>query len=62
MVIPAIAQYLVGSVARPARFPSHGQDGVEQWQELGNVIAVSASERDGEWGAMRVGQEVMFGS
>jgi hypothetical protein len=49
MVIPAIAQYLVGSVARPARFPSHGQDGVEQLRELGNVIAVSASERDGEW-------------
>nr|BFE53262.1 hypothetical protein GCM10017745_66890 [Saccharothrix mutabilis subsp. capreolus] len=35
----------VGPTARPSRPCEEGWDGVEQWQQLGDVIAVGTSQR-----------------
>lgn len=40
--------------------PSNRRDGVEQGQELGDVVSVAAGEGDGEWGAVAVDNQVVF--
>jgi hypothetical protein len=37
-------------------------DGVQQWQELGDVVPVATRERDGERGSATVDEQVVFGA
>ena len=39
-----------------------GRDGVEQRDQLGDIVSVPAGERDGERGAVCVGDQVMLGA
>ncbi len=37
-------------------------NGIEQRQELGDVVPVAAGERDGEWGSVAVDDQVVLGA
>jgi hypothetical protein len=50
------------SVAGPAGLAADRWDGVEQWEELGDVVAVAAGDRDGQRDAVAAGQQVMLGT
>ncbi len=49
-------------VARPSSPPPDRRDRVEQRQQLGDVVAVAAGERDGEWGSVPVDYQVVLGA
>ncbi len=44
VVVGAVGEHLVGALAGPATAASHGWELVDQWQELGDVVAVAAGE------------------
>ena len=48
--------------ARPSSYPPDRRDRVEQRQQLGDVVAVAAGERDGERGSMPVDYQVVLGA
>lgn len=52
----------VGLAARAADAAADWRDGVEQGQELGDVVAVGASEVNRQRDAMPVGDQVVFGA
>jgi hypothetical protein len=62
VVVAAVAHDYVRATTRPAHPPAHAGDGVEQRDELGDVVAVAAREADGERDAARDGQEVVLGA
>lgn len=60
VVVAAIAHNRVGATTRPAHPAADAGDGVEQRDELGDVVAVAARQADRERDAARIGQEVML--
>jgi hypothetical protein len=60
VVVAAVGEERVGFAARSSDPASDRWDRVEQGQELGDVVAVAASQQDGERGAVSVGDEVVF--
>lgn len=48
--------------ARPSSQPPDRRDRVEQRQQLGDIVAVAAGERDGERGSMPVDYQVVLGT
>ena len=62
VVVAAIGGHALGPLPRPADASTHSRDGVEQRDQLGDVVAVAAGERPGERDPARVDQEVMLGS
>jgi hypothetical protein len=62
VVIAAIGEQQVGFLAWPADLPGDrpGVQIVEQRQQLGDVVAVGAGQRDGQRDAGRVDQQMMF--
>ena len=62
VVIATIGQDQVGLLARPAAFAGDrpGVQVVEQRQQLGDVIAVAAGQRDGQRDAGGVDEQVVF--
>ena len=61
-VVAAVAEELVGSAARSTEDAAHGRHSVEQWDQLGNVVTVAASEREGKRGAALVDDQVVLGA
>ena len=61
-VVAAVAEELVGSAARSTDEAAHGRHSVEQWDQLGDVVAVAAGEREGERDAALVDDQVVFGA
>ncbi len=57
VVVAAVAEEAVGSVAWPS-----DQAGDGRGLQLGDVVAVSAGRRDGEWDALAVDDEVVLGA
>jgi hypothetical protein len=55
MVIAPVAQHRVGLAPRRARLAAYRRDGVQQGDELGDVVAVAASDRDRQRDAIAVG-------
>jgi hypothetical protein len=51
---------LVGSAARAADGPPHRRDGVDERDQLGDVVAVAAGEREGERDAGLVDNQVVL--
>jgi hypothetical protein len=46
VVIAAVGQDAVGALAGPADLPGDRRDGVDERQQLGDVVAVAAGQRD----------------
>jgi hypothetical protein len=59
-VVGPVGVHRVGSVFGPAYFAAYGWDGVDEFEELGDVVAVAAGQDDGEWDARAVGDDVVF--
>ncbi len=60
VVVAAVAEHDVGAAAGPAAFTPHGRHGLEEWDQLGDVVAVAAGECGGERDAGGVGDQVVF--
>lgn len=64
MVIAAVGKKQVRSVAGPARLTGDRTPAefIQQWHQLGDIVAVTAGERDGQWDPARVDQQVVLGA
>lgn len=62
VVIATISENTVGLLAWPADLPGHGPsvEVFDQREQLGHVVAVAAGQRDREWDAVRVYEEVVL--
>ncbi|KUH38597.1 hypothetical protein ATE80_12015 [Streptomyces kanasensis] len=60
VVVAAVAEQAVGSVAWASDHAGDGRDLLQQGYQLGDVIAVAAGQRDGEWDAVAVDDEVVL--
>ncbi len=60
VVVAAVAEEAVGSVAWPSGGDGRGL--LQRGYQLGDVVAVSAGRRDGEWDALAVDDEVVLGA
>ena len=59
-VVAAVGAHPVGSTSRPADATAHRRHPVDQWDELGYVVAVAACECPGERDPGRVDEEVVL--
>ena len=60
VIVAAVGEQRARSAARPSDPSPHGRHAVEQLDQLGDVVAVAAGERPGEWDAAAVYEEVML--
>ncbi len=60
VVIAAVGDHALGPTAGPAGLAPHRRDGVQQRQQLGDVVAVAAGQTDGQRDAGRVDQQMVF--
>ncbi len=60
VVVAAVGEEHVGPSARPADDSGHCRDLVQQGQQLGDVVAVSAGQRHRERDPLAVGEDVVF--
>ena len=62
VVVTAIGEHQVGLLARPAAFALHWPSVqlLEQRDELGDVVAVAAGQRDGQRDTGRVDEQVVL--
>ena len=59
-VVAAVSSQPVGPPARPADFAADGRDTVEQRDQLGDVVAVTAGNRERERDPGGIDQEVVL--
>ena len=59
-VVGAVGQECSWSSPRPAAFALQGWDGLDERQQLGDVVAIGAGEDAGERDAIGVGDQVVF--
>jgi len=62
MVVAAVGDQAVGSSARPSNGAADGGDAVQERDQLGDVVAVAARDREGERSSGRVDEEVVLGA
>ena len=62
VVVASVGSNTVGPPARPADLAAHWRDLVDQWDQLGDVVAVAAGDAPGEREAAAVYQEVVLGA
>ncbi len=62
VVVAAVGGQALGSVSRPADTAAYRRDAFEEWDQLGDVVAVAAGDRPGERDPGRVDQEVVLGA
>ena len=62
VVVAAVGDHTVGPAARPADNAAHVRDRVEEWDQLGDVVAVAAREREGERDPARIDEEMVLGA
>ncbi len=60
VVVTSVAEEAVGSVAWPSDQAGDRWDLLQQGDQLGDVVAVSAGQGDGEWDALAVDDEVVL--
>lgn len=60
MVIASVREHPLGPSAWVSSPAAHRSDGVDQRQELGDIIAMSAREADRQRNAVRVGQQMVL--
>ena len=61
-VIAAVGNESLRTPPRPADTAAHCRDGVDEREQLGDVVAVAASEPPGQWQPGAVGQEMVLGA
>lgn len=62
LVVGAVGVDPLGSVARSAASVSGGWDGLDQWRQLGDVVAVAAGQGGREWDTGAVGDHMVLGA
>jgi hypothetical protein len=62
VVVAAIGDHLVGALPRPAAFARDGADPIDEREQLRHFVAISAGQRDAQWHAMKVDDQVVFGA
>ncbi len=62
VVVGTVGADSVGTTARPADAAADGRDGVDERDQLGDVVAVAARNGPGERDPGRVDQKVMLGA
>ena len=62
VVVAAVGGQPLGPSAGPADLAAHGRDGLDQRDELGDVVAVAAGDRPGKRDPGRVYEQVMLGA
>jgi hypothetical protein len=62
MVVAAVGDEHPGLAPWPADADADWWDRIQQGNELGDVVAVTAGQDDGQWDAGRVGQDVVLGA
>ena len=62
VVVGTIAGDSVGPPARPADLAAHRRHTVEEWDQLGAVVAVAAGEGPGERDPAALDKEVVLGA
>jgi hypothetical protein len=62
VVVASIGDHAVGSTARPANKAAYRGHGFEERDQLGNVVAVRAGEREGERDPCLVDEEMVLGA
>ena len=62
VVIAPVGIQRLRAPAWSADLAAHQRDRAEQGHELGDVVAVPAGQCDGEWDAVPVADEVVFGA
>src|SRR5581483_10298726 len=62
VVVAADGGQTVGAAAGAADLAAYGWHAVDEWDQLGDVVAVAAGERPGERNPTRVDEEVMLGA
>jgi hypothetical protein len=60
VVIASIREHPLGPSAWVSSPAAHRSDGIHQRQELGDIVAMSASEADRQRNAVRVGQQMVL--
>lgn len=60
VVIAAVREHPLGSSAWVSSPAAHRPDGVDQRQELGDIVAMSAREADRQRNTVRVGQQMVL--
>ena len=61
-VVAAVGEETVGPATRPTDTAAHRRDQIDERQQLGDVVAVCAGQRPGQWEPASVGQEVVLGA
>ena len=62
VVVAAVGEQLARSPAGPSAADANRRDGVDQRDELGDVVAVAAGEADGQRDAAGVADQVVLGA
>jgi hypothetical protein len=60
VVVASVGEECVGPVSGPADGAGHGRDLVQQRQQTGDVVAVSAGQRHRERDALAIGEDVVL--
>ena len=60
VVVAAVAQHHVRAVPGPAALAPHRRHGLQEWDQLGDVVAVAAGERPGKRNAATVYEQVVL--
>jgi hypothetical protein len=61
-LVGAVSEHSLGAAAGTAAFSAHGRDGVDERQQLEDVVVVSAAEAERERGAPSAGQRMVLGA
>jgi hypothetical protein len=62
VVVGAVGGEALGSAVRPATAAAHRRHGVDERDQLGDVVAIAGRERPGERDAAGVDEEVVLGA
>jgi len=62
VVVATVGGHPVGPPARATDLAAHRRDAIDERDQLGDVVAVAAGDRPGEWDPRRVYEQVMLGA
>ena len=60
VVICAVGDHPLRALPRPPALAGDRADAIDQWQQLGDIVAVAAGQRDRQWNTASVDMQVML--